>query len=68
MVSYDLAYASPTDIPVNVRDDLMMDKYLSAGKQDGEVELFETSQGKRLLGAEWPKAEDCGQSRRTRFT
>lgn len=39
-----LADNSVPDIPVTVRDDLTMDKYLSAGKQDGEVELAESNQ------------------------
>jgi hypothetical protein len=29
------------DIPVNVDDELLLDEYLSSGKQDGEVEIEE---------------------------
>lgn len=46
MFSGSLALTSrPSDIPVSVKDNLTLDKYLSAGKQDGEVELSETEQG-----------------------
>ncbi|GHJ87626.1 hypothetical protein NliqN6_4028 [Naganishia liquefaciens] len=50
MKKFQLVNWMPTklDIPVTVNDDLNMDRYLSVGKQDGEVELGETSQDSAL--------------------
>ena len=36
-----MATAVSTDIPVNVDDELLLDEYMSSGKQDGEVEIEE---------------------------
>ena len=36
-----MTIAVSKDIPVNVDDELLLDEYMSSGKQDGEVEIEE---------------------------
>jgi len=38
-----------TDIPVNVDDELLLDDFMSSGKQDGEVEIEEEGRSSSLV-------------------